>query len=177
MLIKVKRLVILIAMLMSLSACGKAGTVTNDTVSDSLEPTLSPFSWQIEIKEYHFAEELNTVVQVVQYDHSVIDVTYTNAPSPGYMFALINMSVTKIVPGNKTFSWNNVSIIDSKGNEYLRTDDVFLKDHNYIRISSADLKLGGNEGWACFEIPKVLKNQKLFLKYISEEGEAIIDLP
>jgi hypothetical protein len=86
------------------------------------------------------------------------------------------MVIEKTQAGAAAFSWSCLYVEDSAGNRYLRSDkDSFLESYGYGRIKSTDLTLGTNEGYICFEIPTSASEDKMTLKY--ESDESLISIP
>ena len=128
--------------------------------------------WEIRIQEATTADSLQTTVPVTQYDGSVDQVPYSNAPADGHIYVLLHLDVVKAGKGTGSFSWDKVSLQDENGNCYTRINDSFLSDHGYDRMAGTDIKIGSKSGWICFEIPADSAEGALTLLY-KEEGQEI----
>lgn len=132
----------------------------------------SAFTWQIAINEQEVKPSLKTIGHVTQYDGTVEEIPYENIPQDGKVYLILNLSITKNQPGGIAFKWEDLSVMDDKGNRYPRhKNDSFLSDHGYERIAGTDLKLGDNSGWICFEVPWQATQEALTLSHKSVEGD------
>ena len=133
--------------------------------------------WDITIKSHEIKGKLETVTPVTQYDGSIVNVPYNNAPASGNVYLLINMEVNKTAGGDKTFIWKNLNVIDGQGGKWGRVEnDNFLQDHGYNRMRGDDLKLGKNDGFVCFEIPQDKASVPLSLEYEFNGEKKIVDI-
>lgn len=175
---------------LSLISCNQGGTTetqapetqpaqTNEELSsqsDTAQPSdQSGFLWQITVAETVMHDELHTVTPVTQYDGSVVNINYDQVPGENNCYILVNLAVKKASAGNSVFSWADLVLQDAQEISYNRHEnDIFLSDHDYKRMTGTDLKLGTNEGWICFEIPKSAAEGALTLIHHAQEGENIV---
>lgn len=175
---------------LSLISCNQGGTAeiqapeiqsakTNEeevSQSDTAKPSdQSGFLWQITVAETVVYNELHTVTPVTQYDGSVVNINYDQVPGQNNCYILVNLAVKKASAGNSVFSWADLVLQDAQGISYNRHEnDIFLSDHGYKRMVGSDLKLGTNEGWICFEVPKSAAEDVLTLIHHAQEGENIV---
>lgn len=183
--------IIVVSMIsLSLISCSQGGTAetqrpetqpaqTNEEEvyqSDTAKPSdQSGFLWQITVAETVVYDELHTVTPVTQYDGSVVNINYDQVPGESNCYILVNLAVKKASAGNSVFSWADLVLQDAQGVSYNRHEnDIFLSDHGYKRMVGSDLKLGTNEGWICFEVPKSAAEDVLTLIHHAQEGENIV---
>ena len=160
---------------MLLSACSRSVDDSKKTVEKVW--TGSSSTWKVSVKNVEISDGLNTVAKVKQYDGSLMDVAYTNIPSEGNEYLLLEIEVEKIGTGTTPFAWNNAAIKNAKSDvEYKRVDDVFLTDHGYQRMNGTDLKIGDNDGWICFEIPETSETADLEFLYTVDDEKIQISL-
>ncbi|MDO5391528.1 MAG: aryl-sulfate sulfotransferase [Eubacteriales bacterium] len=91
---------------------------------------------------------------------------YKKEASQGKTFCLIKMQMNK-KDSAEDIVWDKLILKDAKGNEYTRIDDSFLTDLGMMRMPSASLNFGENEGWIAFEIDE--NAEDLTLTYAFEE--------
>lgn len=132
----------------------------------------SAFTWQIEIRSVEVRESLHTDAGVQQYDGSVLDVAYDDAPGDGNAYLILTLTVTKSATGGGGFKWEQLSVLDAEGNAYARMEnDAFLTSHTYKRMPGTALQIGENKGSICFELPAEAAKGALTLQYdAGEEG-------
>ena len=163
--------------LMSLCACSSPApqdkTQMKAPISDQ-----SKFTWQIKVISADTAGALNTMAGIGQYDGSVKDKSYDDAPSNGNEFLIVTLNINKAQVGGNKFVWENLSVKDNNKKAYHRMeDDTFLARHEYSRLAGTDLTLGESEGSVCFEIPAGKTVSDYMLVYnAGDEGENTIPL-
>lgn len=165
------------------AACG-AGTQENDASSASPMGEVTPaaqelpttavlegFPWQIEVRNCEVRETLHTQAGLPQYDGSILDVDYDNAPSSGCCYLILTLTAAKTETGGSAFDWANFSVADAAGDAHSRMeDDTFLQNHQYSRMPSTSLQLGETKGSICFEIPQEQAAGPFTLQY--DAGDA-----
>lgn len=133
--------------------------------------TLEGFPYTVELRDAQIKDALHTEAGVTQYDGSVVDVDYDNAPSSGNVFLILTLKIVKSGVGGGSFEWTKLSLLDEIGNTYSRMEnDTFLQNHQYSRLASTPLQIGEHKGSICFEIPSVQANGTFTLQY--DAGDA-----
>lgn len=153
---KISALFLLVVPLLAmLVGCSTGKTTTN--------PNLV---WVISLQKYEVKDKLESVQTVQQYVGTTQQY-HQQTPAPGNVYLLMEISVNKQGTDATTFDWSNLSIQDSTGNTYQRSDnDSFLEIYNYTpRMTGLAITFGDNQGWVCFEIPQSAANGTLTLVY------------
>lgn len=154
-----------------LTACAAAKTQPSSATDQS------NYLWQLSILHAEASDNLANTQTFILYGGDTEDVQYAKTASPGYTFLLLELSVDKNGVGGKPFSWSDVYVEDSAGNQYRRMDnDVFLEDYDMPRLKSTDLTIGGNSGYICLEIPADTELSGLKLVHEAEEGLNILPI-
>lgn len=142
--------------------------------SGSSTGTLEGFPWTIELLAAETQDALRTMTSVRQYDGSMMDVVYDDAPTEGKVFLILTLAITKTDSGSGSFAWSQLSIQEPDGNGYARMEnDTFLQNHSYTRMAGTPLQIGKNEGSVCFEIPADTAGKALTLRYDAGEAGSI----
>ena len=113
-------------------------------------------TWRIKAEKFEIKDRVYTVEAVVQYDGSTIDEVHEQNPSTGYVYLILNATISKINPQSTvSFDWKKISIEDASGSLYPRMEnDTFIEQYQYTpRITGLELRFGEYQGWMCFEIP------------------------
>lgn len=154
-------------LLVSIVACSASPQKTETNV----QPQKSDFSWTIVLNKWEVADNLSNTKSAVQYNGDVTQIQYSEKPSEGNTFLLLELTIEKQKPGSSSIKWDHLYVKDSNGIKYFRhPNDTFLENYNFPRIKSVDLTFGKNDGFICFEIPKTAANDSLNLIYESNEG-------
>lgn len=163
-------------------ACAGCGSDTldatqqpeNETPSASVDEnkpssavgTLEGFPWTVELRNAQIKDALHTAAGLEQYDGSIVDVDYDNAPSEGQVFLILTLTISKTGTGGGSFDWTKLSLLDDAGNAYGRMEnDTFLQNHQYNRLASTPLQIGEHKGSICFEIPSDRADKAFTLQY------------
>jgi hypothetical protein len=179
-------LVFTIFLIVSLASC-QVGNVTKipteekPIVLSQMEPSLTAtqnkLTWVVELIKWETASDLKGSQSAQQYNGDVTQIQFSEKPSDGKIFLLIEMSIDKQIPGPSTFDWDQLYIVDPAGNQYHRmANDTFLQNFNFPRIKSTNLSIGENKGFICFEIPIEASVQKLELVISNADGTQNIPL-
>lgn len=157
----------LLLLIVVLSGCQAEVASTNQNLT-----------WQIKINQVEVKNALKTVEVVTLYNGEKKEIQHADEPGSGNAYVLLNLTITKAGSTNIIFDWNDVVIIDGRGQAYKRIDnDSFLSQHNYSpRLTGLPLRFGENSGWAGFEIPQSALNGDLYLVHRSTEGELKLKL-
>jgi hypothetical protein len=140
-------------------------------------PTLAPapaIPWQIEVSSFEIKDTLNYVESVTQYNGSKIDVVHTQTPDAGYVFLIMDVTISKNDnQSTASFDWQWLLVKDASGNTYHRLEnDTFLEQYQYTpRITGLELRFGENTGWMAYEIPASAAAGKLTLAYTAQESQ------
>lgn len=157
-------------LLLLLAACG-----TPEKPTQAEKPVQAGRSdmWRVELLEAKLADSLTAVLSAVQYVGGVLTTENEINPGEGNTFLLMQMAVEKIGTGKAAFSWADAHIVDGGGNAYPRhPNDTFLANLGVPRLKSADIVLGKESGWVCFEIPKEAQG----LRFVADEGQIILEV-
>lgn len=137
-----------------------------NTSAGGAEGTLEGFPWTVELRDAQIRDALHTEAGLKQYDGSIVDVDYDDAPSEGQVFLILTFTITKTGTGGGSFDWKKLSLLDQDGNSYSRMeDDAFLQNHQYNRLASTPLQIGEYKGSICFEIPSDQAKGSFDLQY------------
>jgi hypothetical protein len=137
-------------------------------------PTADPnLIWAVSLLKFEVKEKLEGITTVTQYNGTKYDEFHQQNPAEGNVYLLLKLSVDKQVTGSASFDWNQLTIQDSAGNIYSRhSDDSFLELFQYTpRLPGVALKLGDNEGWVCYEIPKQAADGRLRMVFDAEGSQ------
>lgn len=129
--------------------------------------------WQITLLETGRSASLNTVSVSMGYS-SVETAELSETADDGYEFLLLKLSLTK-EDSTEVIDWKRLTVTDSAGNAYTRTDDDFITDYGMSRLPGTVLNFGSYEGWICFLVPK--EAEGLTLVYPFEEETLTIPIP
>ena len=80
-----------------------------------LTPTSTNLTWSVELIKWEIADDLNASQAVIQYNGDTTQIQYHEMPSEGKTFLLVKLAVNKQKPGQSTFKWQNLYILDDKG--------------------------------------------------------------
>lgn len=131
----------------------------------------SLFAWQLSREEVKVMSELTDTKTVTHYDGSSEVLTIKDTAAQGHVYVLIHLKINKAAAGGTAFDWDKLTLMDGDGASYHRISDDFLADHHYEVLPSINLRLGSNDGWIVFELPKKAAEKKLFLIYQADEGD------
>lgn len=132
----------------------------------SVVGTLDGFPWTVELRNAQIKNALHTAAGLEQYDGTIVDVDYDDAPSEGRVFLILTLTITKSGTGGSSFDWKKLSLRDGTGNSYNRMEnDTFLQTHQYNRLASTPLQIGEHKGSICFEIPADQADGTFTLQY------------
>ncbi|MDL2237389.1 hypothetical protein LJC56_06125 [Christensenellaceae bacterium OttesenSCG-928-K19] len=127
--------------------------------------------WSVELLFAEMTDTLAGTQAVVQYSGEVETVETNDSPKPGNAFLLLELLIEKMQNGSSSFTWENAYVEDGDGNQYMRHDnDTFLSGYNLPRLKSVELKIGANQGFACYEIPENVSTDCLWFVYDGTEG-------
>lgn len=162
----VKRiLAVFLAMLLAL-ICAGCGSNTSASGNGSTVGTLEGFPWTVELRNAAIKNALHTGAGLKQYDGSVVDVDYDDAPSEGNVFLILTLTITKTGTGGGSFDWAKLSLLDKDKNAYSRMEnDAFLQNHQYNRMAGTPLQIGEYKGSICFEVPSGRAKESFVLQY------------
>lgn len=133
------------------------------------------FFWQLAVIEAERTQNLANTQSFTLYGGDIEDVDYSATASEGHEFLILELSIDKAGAGGSPFSWEDLYVLDSDGNQYYRMEnDKFLEDYNLPRLNGTSLTLGGQEGFICLEVPT--SAGALQLVHETEEGQNIINL-
>lgn len=150
------------------------GERTN-SIADYAEP-FDDQAWTIMLEKWEIADDLKGTESALQYNGDITEIQINESPSDGNTFLLVELTIEKQKSGASSFVWKDLFVLDEQGKTYFRhPNDTFLENYNFPRIKSTDLTIGKNKGFICFEIPKSITNDKLFLVYESPEG--VVQIP
>ena len=163
-------LAVVFALSMTLAMVG-CGSLSNSDTSRQEEQT-NQETRKLEVGGWEFTQEeaiRNNSLENVSVDLGYTGVEtsdYKKEASQGKTFCLIKMQINK-KDSAEDIVWDKLILKDEKGNEYTRIDDSFLTDLGMMRMPSASLNFGENEGWIAFEIDENAKD--LTLTYAFED--------
>jgi hypothetical protein len=153
------------------------GAANNDTipspVTDSdrtgeFEPATNNVSgWEITIENVMRDARMSNVSVVLGYTDATTN-EFEAVATEGYEYFLIKMKISK-KDSKENIEWDKMTLTDSEGNVYKRTDDIFISDLGMKRIPGTALNFGSNEGWIAFEVKEEAK--KLTLGYDFAEAD------
>ena len=153
------------------------GAANNDTipspVTDSdrtgeFEPATNNVSgWEITIENVMRDARMSNVSVVLGYTDATTN-EFETVATEGYEYFLIKMKISK-KDSKENIEWDKMTLTDSEGNVYKRTDDIFISDLGMKRIPGTALNFGSNEGWIAFEVKEEAK--KLTLGYDFAEAD------
>lgn len=128
--------------------------------------TLEGFPWTVELRNAQIKDTLHTEAGLEQYDGTIVDVDYDDAPSEGHVFLILTLTITKSGTGGSSFDWTKLSLLDGNGSSYSRMgNDTFLQNHQYNRLANTPLQIGEHKGSICFEIPADQADEIFVLQY------------
>jgi hypothetical protein len=163
---------LLLCLGLTLSGCQSSGTTSSPT------PDLG-LPWQIKVSSFEIKDSLNAVESVTQYNGSKIDVVHTQTPDAGYVYLILDVTVSKKdTQSTASFDWQWLVVKDASGNSYHRLEnDTFLEQYQYSpRITGLELRFGENSGWMAYEIPASVATGNLTLAYTASESQQEIFL-
>lgn len=139
---------------------------TSENTPESVTETLEGFPWTVELRAAQIKDALHTEAGLEQYDGTIVDMDYDNAPSAGHVFLILTLTITKTGTGGSSFDWTKLSLLDEAGNVYNRMEnDTFIQNHQYNRLASTPLQIGEHKGSICFEIPADQTEGTFILQY------------
>lgn len=169
-----KRKAVLAALLvLSMTSALMGCQNTSNTETSQQEENTNQASGETEVGGWELIQEeaiKNNSLENVSVDLGYTGVEtsdYKKEASEGKTFCLIKMQINKKDSG-EDIVWDKLILKDAKGNEYKRMDDSFLTDLGMMRMASASLNFGENEGWIAFEIDEDAED--LTLTYAFEDG-------
>lgn len=178
-----------LALMMSLVSCsesadngstpdpsnGSEGSASNTAEASANDSNQEDFFWQLAVIKAERTQNLANTQSFTLYGGDIEDVDYSAAASEGHEFLILELSIDKAGAGGSPFSWEDLYVLDSDGNQFFRMEnDKFLEDYNLPRLNGTSLTLGGQEGFICLEIPTA--SGALQLVHETEEGQNIINL-
>lgn len=131
----------------------------------------SLYNWQITAVDSQIKSRLSTESTITHYDGSSEKVTVTQDAESGNVYVLIELTIKKAKSKGTPFSWEKLTLNDTKGNTYTRIEDGFLVKHTFERLTPLEIRLGDHRGWIAFEIPEANAKTGLTLVYQADEGE------
>lgn len=136
--------------------------------TDEFEPvTLSVSGWDVTIQNAIRNDTMNNVSVVLGYTDATTNEFEVKAPE-GYDYYLIKMTITK-KDSKENIEWDRMTLTDSEGNVYKRTEDTFISDLGMKRLPGTTLNFGSNEGWIAFEVKKEATGFTLSYDFADED--------
>ena len=155
-----------------LCSCTNSSMSVSERQNDMIQDLNNNGMWELALIHAECTENLSSTTAVVQYNGEVFNRENNDAPQAGSIFLIMEFSIEKTGAGNSTFTWNNAYVETANGNKYYRhSNDTFLENYNLPRLKSTDLKIGGNLGFVCYEIPTEIMNDTLYFVYDGDEGQ------
>lgn len=118
------------------------------------------FSFSLENRET--VTGLSSAEDVIQYGGSVTQIRHTQVPGEARSYVLGAIVVEKTNTGRASTNLGKIAILVD-GKAYRRIDDVFLTKHSYERLPGYKVQMGGQRGYACFEIPAGINTETVSL--------------
>lgn len=108
--------------------------------------------FRVTVQEQRMETHLSTILEVVQYDRSIMKIKHEDAPSPGKKYLLLKLKVEKAGKRRRSAALKQlVAVVDGKMG-VMRSDDVFLGNHKCDRLPGYTISYGSKIGFSCFEI-------------------------
>ena len=145
-----------------------APTPSSDADTAEFEPeTITVSGWEITIQNVMRDAKMSNVSVVLGYTDASTNEFEVTAPE-GYEYFLIKMTVTK-KDSRENIEWDRMTLTDSEGNVYKRTDDIFISDLGMKRLPGTTLNFGSYEGWIAFEVKKEARGLTLIYDFADED--------
>lgn len=150
-----------------LAGCGKSPEAANQS-----------WTWDIQINQVEVQQTLQTTEISTLYNGEKSEIEHENTPAAGNVFLILDLEVKKTGDSSQIFEWENILVMDAEGSSYQRHEnDSFIEQHDYNpRMTGLPIRIGENQGWACFEIPQKAANGKLYLVHNTSEGQNKIEI-
>ena len=175
-----KRKAVLAALLaLSMASAMMGCQSTPDSDASRQEENMDQTSRKIEAGGWELIQEdaiKNNSLENVSVDLGYTGVEtsdYKKEASQGKTFCLIKMQINK-KDSAEDIVWNKLILEDAKGKEYTRIDDSFLTDLGMVRMPSASLNFGENEGWIAFEVDENAEDLTLTYAFAEEMYECLV---